>query len=319
MLPAFNTQVDGGLACCEFTTRSFSVVAAAPIFGFVTTPHHDSSHPERRHGPSNGRPKRAAIAGATIGSTSHTTSSLDYSEKLARAMLHELAGLLDGSTRFLRLAQRALSDDDVNNAMNLAAVLNHLGAAESALLTMTDLVTASQSVFDPNDPTLGNISELLGTQPVHQALAAAIEHLRPLGDEQGVSIDLELGEGILECHPAPVYALATNVIRNAIEASTTGAHVIVRASASMDEALGSVVIIEVRDEGKGLNDVIEQDIFELGFTSKTHGAGIGLALVRDLVRSLGGEVSLMPNPAGRGSVFRAMYPDRPPAEDMTIG
>ncbi|MCA9293306.1 MAG: HAMP domain-containing histidine kinase [Phycisphaerales bacterium] len=283
----------------------------------MTTPH-ESSRPERRPGPNSQRPKRAAVAGATIGSTAHTTSSLDHSEKLARAMLHELAGLLDGSTRYLRLAQRTLSAG-VEDAMNLAAVLNHLAAAESALLTMADLVTTSRSAFDPHDPTLGSISDLLGTQPVHQALAAAIEHLRPLGDERGVRIDLELGAGILECHPAPVYALATNVIRNAIEASPSGSNVIVRATAAESEGRGRVVTIEVTDEGRGIQDVDEQQIFELGYTSKNHGAGIGLALVRDLVRSLGGEVALLPNPNGRGALFRAMYPDRPPAEDVTIG
>ena len=233
-------------------------------------------------------------------------------------MLHELAGLLDGSTRYLRLAQRALSNG-VDNAMNLAAVLNHLAAAESALLTMADLVTTSRSAFDPNDPTLGSISDLLGTQPIHQALTAAIEHLRPLGDERGVRIDLELGTGILECHPAPVYALATNALRNAIEASSSGTTVLVRATASSSDGRGRVVTIEVFDEGRGVEGMDHHQVFELGYTSKPHGAGIGLALVRDLVRSLGGEVALLPNPCGRGALFRAMFPDRPPAEDAMLG
>ena len=258
------------------------------------------------------------MAGATIGSSAHTTSSLDHSEKLARAMLHELAGLLDGSTRYIRLAQRSLADG-VENAMTLAAVLNHLAAAESALLTMADLVTTSRSALDPHDPTLGGISDLLSTQPVHQALAAAIEHLRPLADETGVRIDLELGDGILECYPAPVYALATNAIRNAIEASPSGATVVVHASAAPSEDRERVVTIEITDAGRGLEGLDPAKSFELGYSSKTHGAGIGLALVRDLVRSLGGDVALLPNPQGRGAVLRATYPDRPPIEDVTIG
>ena len=47
--------------------------------------------------------------------------------------------------------------------------------------------------------------------------------------------------------------------------------------------------------------------FALGYTGDTAGAGLGLAIVRDLVRAHGGEVELESTP-GSGTIVRCRFP-----------
>ncbi len=53
---------------------------------------------------------------------------------------------------------------------------------------------------------------------------------------------------------------------------------------------GARLRIEVRDNGPGVPDRLVNQIFTPFFSTKTHGSGIGLAMVRQLVHRNGGTV-----------------------------
>jgi signal transduction histidine kinase len=68
-------------------------------------------------------------------------------------------------------------------------------------------------------------------------------------------------------------------------------------------------IIDVVDEGVGVP--VELDVFapfQRG-SSTTEGAGLGLYIVRNLVRAMGGDVTASRNPSGVGSTFSVRLPD----------
>src|SRR6185295_13527443 len=60
------------------------------------------------------------------------------------------------------------------------------------------------------------------------------------------------------------------------------------------------VWIEVRDDGPGVDPQIVNDVWKQFVTTKAmrKGAGLGLAVVRDIVKQHGGEVSLQSSSAG---------------------
>ena len=72
---------------------------------------------------------------------------------------------------------------------------------------------------------------------------------------------------------------------------------------------GAQVVVEIEDNGPGIPAQVMPHIFESFFTTKPPGVGTGLGLPisREIVRSLGGEVTAESTP-GRGALFRVRLP-----------
>lgn len=70
----------------------------------------------------------------------------------------------------------------------------------------------------------------------------------------------------------------------------------------------SSVVIEVRDEGKGLGEVDREQLFRPFYTTKTGGTGLGLAISRSAIEAAGGRLSLLPREDRSGTVARVVLP-----------
>lgn len=119
---------------------------------------------------------------------------------------------------------------------------------------------------------------------------------------------------VLVGDPDLVHLALSNVVRNAIEATEeigkSGRESIVVTWGGTSEEMWIVVI----DRGSGIVDGSRQ-IWEIGVSSKTDHLGMGLAIAHTAMRSLAGEVLLMPR-EGRGTSFEIRWPlnDRGPDE-----
>ena len=67
------------------------------------------------------------------------------------------------------------------------------------------------------------------------------------------------------------------------------------------------VRVAVRDSGNGIDPVAIAQIFEPFFTTKPKGMGMGLAIVRSIIKAHGGQISARRNP-DRGSTFEIVLP-----------
>lgn len=69
------------------------------------------------------------------------------------------------------------------------------------------------------------------------------------------------------------------------------------------------VIIEIKDNGCGMNDETRKKIFDPFFTTKPggEGTGLGLYLCHNMIQSLGGHINVESKP-GEGSTFRIVLP-----------
>jgi two-component system cell cycle sensor histidine kinase/response regulator CckA len=72
-------------------------------------------------------------------------------------------------------------------------------------------------------------------------------------------------------------------------------------------AAGGYVVIEVQDNGPGIDRETRHHLFEPFFTTKASGHGLGLAAVIGIVRAHGGGVRVMSTP-GAGATFQIMWP-----------
>jgi two-component system C4-dicarboxylate transport sensor histidine kinase DctB len=57
--------------------------------------------------------------------------------------------------------------------------------------------------------------------------------------------------------------------------------------------IGEIVSVDFSDNGPGLSDAIKHKVFTPFSTGKDDGLGLGLAIVRDIVREFGGDVVLL--------------------------
>jgi signal transduction histidine kinase len=89
-----------------------------------------------------------------------------------------------------------------------------------------------------------------------------------------------------------------NVLLNAVEAAGDNGDVVVRL-----RQIGENVEIEVQDSGPGLTLEEQQHIFEAFYTTKPNGTGLGLAVSRQLVLEMGGDLRYQPKPGRKAFVI----------------
>lgn len=99
------------------------------------------------------------------------------------------------------------------------------------------------------------------------------------------------------------------LISNAIEAVANSGTLTLRSGITDD---GAEVFAEVRDTGGGISPDEISKIFELFYTTKPQGTGLGLALAKKFVEAHEGSITVASEP-GAGARFRVAFPIKPPA------
>jgi len=133
-----------------------------------------------------------------------------------------------------------------------------------------------------------------------QALA---ERTRPLAEARGVRIETEVSAaGLARIDAGQVRQAIDNLVRNAIEATPEGGLVGISARCGRDGCL-----IEVRDSGRGIAPEHLPRIFDLYYTTKTEGTGVGLAITQQIVTAHGGTIEVESRP-GTGTTMTVRLP-----------
>jgi signal transduction histidine kinase len=93
-----------------------------------------------------------------------------------------------------------------------------------------------------------------------------------------------------------------NLMRNAIEAMPAGGNLTIR----LTEENGQV-FIQVKDTGVGIEKERQKMIFDLAYTTKPNGSGIGLLLVKQIIQQHGGSMHLE-SKLQKGTTFTLQLP-----------
>jgi signal transduction histidine kinase len=134
---------------------------------------------------------------------------------------------------------------------------------------------------------------------VSAAVIGIIADLTPLIIRDGKSVDFECSSGKVYGHYDrwALECIISNLILNALESEPSGGVINVRL---LDNA-----VIEVIDHGHGISTQDRDSIFDPFWrkSASTGGIGLGLAISRNLVESMDGEICVEDTPGG-GATFR---------------
>jgi PAS domain S-box-containing protein len=178
------------------------------------------------------------------------------------------------------------------------------------------LVRLIEDLLDVSRISSGKL--ILRCQPVTltQVLAVAVETIRPLIEQAGHRLELDLPAVDFNLYgdPQRLSQVFANLLNNACKYTEAGGTIRVSAG----EADGTLQV-SLRDTGIGLTPRDLSQVFELfaqvdASLERTRGGlGIGLTLVRQLVQMHGGRVQARSDGPGRGSEFIVYLPLRPAA------
>ena len=131
--------------------------------------------------------------------------------------------------------------------------------------------------------------------------------LEPLAMEKNIRLIGKCKDVTMVGSDILIYRLVYNLVENAIKYNQAGGQVTVTA-AGKDRH----IYLAVTDTGNGIPQELRERIFEPFFrvdksrSRALGGVGLGLALVREIVRVHDGSISVRDNPAG-GTVFEVIF------------
>jgi signal transduction histidine kinase len=140
------------------------------------------------------------------------------------------------------------------------------------------------------------------------ALDEAVSLLVPEARRRGVTIERRFNGAAVPLvgDRIQLQQVLLNLVINAMDAMRDVPPircVVTVSTQPMDDGLA----LEVADRGHGLSSETQERMFESFFTTKPHGVGLGLSIVRTVVRAHGGRVSAAAREGG-GSVFTVWLP-----------
>lgn len=270
----------------------------------------------RDDAPNTDPPRGGETTRPAAGKAPAHDASVPGVERMA-AVVHEIGNLVDGSLRCVRLAKQSLE----LAAAAQPAALRQLETAASALERMAGIVHAAMQ--GPSLP-IGSVM-IAGAEPVcmRDAVAHALEVLRPLAELNRVDVGVEFAPGLGDMPAGALYTVVLNGVRNAIESigrrGSEGGRVDLVVAGVDRPPWWSVrkadwIEIRVTDDGIGFANAEEaEQAFLHGVSSKRNGLGIGLALAREIVQEMGGRIELVPRPPSRatgrtGAMLRVFTP-----------
>ncbi len=209
--------------------------------------------------------------------------------RLTGGVAHEIKNPLNAIALHLEVLKSKLAEDDS-------------GRKEIEVISreITRLDRVVKTFLDFNRPVNLQMREL--------NLADLIRDIRSLVEVEAKSRAVEV---VLqtEAEASPIRAdrdllkqAILNVVMNGVEAMRQGGRLVIRVSGAGDEQ-----VLSVSDQGMGIPSEVRDKVFNLYFSTKQKGSGIGLAMTFRVVQLHGGTIDFTSEP-GKGTTFWFRFP-----------
>lgn len=279
---------------------------------------HESEEPERMlmsHAISDttGRFIGAMLVARNVGYLSHIHSTLNYSRKLAAfgrlmaGVAHEVKNPLNAMTIHLELLKQKLA-----SVREPIAVSASGGGAGARMVDLTKHVNVIGTEIRRLDEVVMGFLKFarpdeLKLEPVHlgSLVTDVAAGVAPESEQRAVTVKTECPDGLpaINADPGMLRQALLNLALNAIQAMPNGGTLRI----ACRSAVRGRVEIDVEDTGIGIPPEHLERIFDLYFTTKERGSGIGLSMVYRIVQLHDGDVEVQSTP-GHGTKFKLIFP-----------
>ena len=215
--------------------------------------------------------------------------------ELARRLAHELKNPLFPLQITVENLLRARNSSEFDEVFqeSTATLLTELGNLKTIVGRFSDFSKMPQPQLQPV-----NLNDI-----ARQVLKLHEAQLRG-GSATRIETVLVLDDSLpaVDADPDLLHRALSNVVLNALDATSAGGGITVRTSATPEH-----VRIEISDTGSGLTKEECDRLFTPYYTTKRHGTGLGLAIVQSVVSDHHGSISVESAP-GKGTTFRIDLP-----------
>jgi two-component system, NtrC family, sensor histidine kinase HydH len=204
--------------------------------------------------------------------------------QLAGGLAHELKNPLSTLGLHLSMLREQWQAEDSPKARRTVRTLNTL---EQEVSRLNDILEDFLRFARTDEIELKPVS-------LNRIVEEVVIFLRPEALAQGVEIETFLDFGLpdLMLDRGRMKQVVLNLLINARQAMKSRRRGRITVITRPDSAAGHGVILEVVDDGPGMDAQTLEHCFEAYFSSKKGGSGLGLAVVRRVVESHGGQIEL---------------------------
>jgi two-component system, sporulation sensor kinase E len=198
---------------------------------------------------------------------------------LAAGVAHEIGNPLNSLHIHLQLMERKVRELDEKSRQELQESID---VARTEISRLDSIVTQFLRAIRPTQPELH-------PENVNAIVEEAVRFFTPEIKDRDIVVEQELRSDLpmLQLDRDQMKQAFYNVIKNSLEAMKRRG--ILRIRTDKDE---SHVLVSFTDTGGGISAENLSRVFEPYFTTKLSGTGLGLLIVRRIVREHGGELSI---------------------------
>jgi len=215
---------------------------------------------------------------------------LSMAGMLAAGIAHEIRNPLTSLRGFLQLSAPQ------TNPAYTAIMLSEVDRINEIVTELLELAKPKEMAYEPRDLT--------------GLLVQTVVLLEAQANLNNVSLTVRAEAAdrapvIVACEENKLKQLFINLIKNAIEAAAGGGAIRIAVRAADDQA-----VVEVADNGQGLEQEQLERLGQPFYTTKEQGSGLGLMICRRIVQDHGGSIAFR-SEAGRGTVVTVRLPLEP--------
>ena len=219
-----------------------------------------------------------------------TSRRLSASSRITRGVAHEVKNPINAIVLHLQLLQHKLQQVDPDSKRHMDIIDSEIHRLDRVVQILVDFTRQRDLHLEEVD--LRRIVDevlLLATPDAEAHSVHIVRELPP--DPLKAKVDIDFMKQAL-----------FNVVINGEQAMPNGGTLTLTARKEDSDAL-----IEIRDEGSGIPKDVQEKIFELYFTTKKGGSGIGLAQTYQIMQWHYGSVEFE-TAEGQGTTFRLRIP-----------
>jgi signal transduction histidine kinase len=264
---------------------------------------------------SGGRFLGAMLVARNLAYLSHVHTTLNYSRKLAAlgrlmaGVAHEVKNPLNAMTIHLELLKQKMAA--VREPVTVPAAAGVEGPAGRPVDLTKHVNIIADEIRRLDQVVVGFLKfarpDELKLQPVQLAslLSEVTSMTAPEAERRNIVVRTECPATLPEINadPGMLQQALLNLAINACQAMPDGGTLRI----SCRTAPRRRVVVEIEDTGVGIPPENLGRVFDLYFTTKEKGSGIGLSMVFRIVQLHDGEVEVQSVP-GRGTTFRLLFP-----------